>query len=115
MGSTAIQLAVASGYEVITTASVHNHAYVKSLGAAEAFDYSAPGVDQDLIQRLSRSEFAGVFDCIGEESSTRACAEILSKFGGGVLPTVLWPPNDLPENVKPVLGELNLSPPRLIC
>ncbi|KAJ9608189.1 hypothetical protein H2200_007177 [Cladophialophora chaetospira] len=109
MGSTAIQLAAASGYEVLTTASERNHAYVKSLGASEVFDYSGPGVTKELIQRLSRTDFAGVYDCIGEEHSTRACAEVLSKFGGGVLPTVLWPPNDLPANVKPVLGELNPS------
>ena len=41
-GSNAIQLAVAAGYEVITTASPRNFAFVKELGASEAFDYNSP-------------------------------------------------------------------------
>jgi NADPH:quinone reductase-like Zn-dependent oxidoreductase len=38
VGSNAIQLAVAAGYEVITTASPKNFEYVKRLGAIEVFD-----------------------------------------------------------------------------
>lgn len=38
VGSNAIQLAAAAGYEVITTASPHRFEYVKGLGAAQAFD-----------------------------------------------------------------------------
>lgn len=107
MGSTGIQLAAAAGYKVITTASPRNHEYVKSLGATEVFDHSAPNIVDLILGKLDRSTFAGVYDCIGEEVTTRSCAKILSELGGGVLPTVLWPPSDLPENVKAVLGMLS--------
>ena len=103
MGSTAIQLAVAAGYKVITTASPHNFAYVKSLGASEVFDHSTVDT-KEIVRALSEQTFAGVFDCIGEESTTRSCATILSQLGGGVLPTVLMPPTGLPENVNAILG-----------
>ncbi|KIX06148.1 uncharacterized protein Z518_04122 [Rhinocladiella mackenziei CBS 650.93] len=112
MGSVAIQLAVASGYEVITAASARNHEYVKALGAAEAFDQATPGVVDLIVQRLKKSTLAGVYDCIGLESTTRSCADILSQLGGGVLPTVLWPPSDLPGNVKPAL--VNATDPGLV-
>lgn len=105
MGSTAIQLATAAGYDVVTTAGLHNHAYVKSLGATEVFDHADRDVVKKISDRLQGVTFAGVFDSIGEEASTRACAAILSEFGGGVLPTVLPPPQDLPANVSPVVGE----------
>jgi NADPH:quinone reductase-like Zn-dependent oxidoreductase len=105
MGSTAIQLAVAAGYDVVSTASQRNHDYVKDLGALEVFDHTDPEVVEKISKRLQTGDVAGVYDCIGEEASTRACAAILSQFGGGVLPTVLWPPNDLPANVKATLGK----------
>lgn len=38
VGSNAIQLAVAAGYEVFTTASPHRFEHVKGLGAAQVFD-----------------------------------------------------------------------------
>lgn len=38
VGSNAIQLAVAAGYEVFATSSPRNFEYVKKLGATEAFD-----------------------------------------------------------------------------
>lgn len=104
VGSTAIQLAVAAGYKVITTASPHNFAYVKSLGASEAIDHSADDAEAQIIRAFSKDTVAGVFDCIGEENTTKTCAAILSHFGGGVVPTVLWPPTGLPENVKAILG-----------
>ncbi|TVY52236.1 Dehydrogenase azaJ, partial [Lachnellula cervina] len=40
VGCNAIQLAVAAGYEVITTASPKNFTLVKTLGATQAFDYN---------------------------------------------------------------------------
>ncbi|KAI9739701.1 MAG: hypothetical protein M1834_006420 [Cirrosporium novae-zelandiae] len=102
-GSSAIQLAVAAGYKVITTASSRNHDYVKSLGAAYAFDHTHPDVVDQIIKILSGGKLAGVFDCISEEKTARACAEILSRFGGGVLPLLLWAPEGLPSNVKTVM------------
>lgn len=44
VGSNAIQLAVAAGYEVITTSSPKNFGYVKKLGANQVFDYNSKTV-----------------------------------------------------------------------
>ncbi|KAK3385197.1 chaperonin 10-like protein [Podospora didyma] len=59
VGTNAIQLAVASGYEVITTASPKNFDYVKSVGASQVFDYSSPTVVQDLIEAFKGKTSAG--------------------------------------------------------
>lgn len=59
MGSCAIQLAVAAGYEVITTASLHNFEYVKALGASQVFDHSSPTVKGDLIAAFQGRTIAG--------------------------------------------------------
>ncbi|KEF58096.1 uncharacterized protein A1O9_06019 [Exophiala aquamarina CBS 119918] len=103
MGSTAIQLAVAAGYDVVSTASKRNHEYVKDLGAQEVFDHTDPEVVEKISGRLQGFDVAGICDSIGEESSIRACAAILSSLGGGIFSTVLWPPNDLPENVNAIM------------
>ncbi|KAL3431339.1 chaperonin 10-like protein [Aspergillus tetrazonus] len=42
VGSNAIQLSKAAGFEVITTCSAHNFDYVKRLGADKVFDYKDP-------------------------------------------------------------------------
>ncbi|KAI0845065.1 GroES-like protein [Daldinia vernicosa] len=65
VGSNAIQLAVNSGYEVITTASPKNFDYVKKLGASQVFDYSSPTIQDDLINALKGKTTAGALDCIG--------------------------------------------------
>ncbi len=54
VGSNAVQLAVAAGYDVIATASPRNTGYVTALGASQVFDYASPTVVADL-----RSAFAG--------------------------------------------------------
>lgn len=59
MGSCAIQLAAAAGYEVITTASPHNFDYVKALGASQVFDYSSPTVKEDLLAAFKDKITAG--------------------------------------------------------
>ncbi|KAJ4419013.1 hypothetical protein N0V82_005238 [Gnomoniopsis sp. IMI 355080] len=59
MGSCAIQLAVAAGYEVITTASPHNFDYVKALGASQVFDYHSPAIKEDLLAAFKDKTTAG--------------------------------------------------------
>ncbi|KAK5062865.1 hypothetical protein LTR84_004940 [Exophiala bonariae] len=100
MGSTAIQLAVAAGYDVVSTASPRNSGYVKALGAQDTFDHTDSEVVSNILKKLDGRTVAGVYDCIGEEATTKACAAILSQVGGGSLATVLWPPSDLPANVQ---------------
>ncbi|KAI0382682.1 GroES-like protein [Hypomontagnella monticulosa] len=65
VGSNAIQLAVNSGYEVITTASPKNFDLVKKLGASQVFDYNSPSVETDLIDAMKGKKSAGSLDCIG--------------------------------------------------
>src|SRR3954471_22137996 len=50
VGTFAIQVAVALGAEVVTTASARNEGYLRSLGAAEVLDYSAGPVSEQLTE-----------------------------------------------------------------
>ena len=59
VGSSAVQLAAAAGYEVITTASPRNFDYVKSLGASQVFDYRSPSVVADIITAFRGRTLAG--------------------------------------------------------
>ncbi|KAJ3459241.1 hypothetical protein MRS44_015314 [Fusarium solani] len=66
VGCSAIQLAVAAGYEVVTTASPKkNFDLVKRLGASHVFDYKSPTVVADLLEAAEGKKSAGVFDTIG--------------------------------------------------
>lgn len=80
IGSNAIQLAVAAGYEVITTASHKNFNYVKGLGAAKAYDYRSNLVVQDIIEALKNKECAGAI-AIGN-NSVHSCIDILAASEG---------------------------------
>ena len=72
IGSSAIQLAIASGVEVITTASKRNVEYCKNLGATQVFDYSSPGIIGDLVVELQKGtgKFVGALD---SKSSLHLC------------------------------------------
>lgn len=100
VGSSAIQLAVASGLRVVSTASKRSFAYVKSLGAETVIDHSSSTVVEDLVEALNGSKFVGAYDCIGLPSSVRPVAEVVSKLGGGMIADVLEPPKDLPAGVE---------------
>ena len=80
VGSNAIQLAVAAGYEVITTCSPGNFVYVKGLGASQAFDYHGTAVAGDIVAALKGKRLAGAL-AIGA-GSHGPCAEILSASEG---------------------------------
>lgn len=59
VGSQAIQLAVAAGYDVITTASPRNFRTLRALGATLVFDYHSPTAERDIIAALSSRTLAG--------------------------------------------------------
>lgn len=80
VGSNAIQLAVAAGYSVVTTASPKNFAYVTSLGAACAFDYNSVDVVGDIITALRGRDVVGAF-AIGA-GSAEVCLDILAHCRG---------------------------------
>ncbi|KAI1652383.1 chaperonin 10-like protein [Daldinia decipiens] len=52
VGSNAIQLAVSAGYQVYSTASPKNFAYVSRLGAIRVFDYHSTTWVDDLVLEL---------------------------------------------------------------
>jgi NADPH:quinone reductase-like Zn-dependent oxidoreductase len=67
VGCNAIQLAVAAGYEVISTCSPNNFDLLKSLGASEVFDYKDPAVDSKIAKVMEGRTSAGAV-AIGEDS-----------------------------------------------
>ncbi|KAK4201175.1 chaperonin 10-like protein [Triangularia verruculosa] len=71
VGSNAIQMAKAAGYEVYTTASAKNWEYVRRLGATEVWDYRSESVTGDIIAKL--------------KSENKVCAGAIA-IGAGALP-----------------------------
>lgn len=92
VGSNAIQLAVAAGYEVVTTASPKNFDYVKSLGASRVFDYNSPTVIHDIVAALKGRAVAGAvsFGATGAP----ACVKIMANVQGKRFVAIATPPVD---------------------
>ena len=104
VGALAIQLAVASGSKVVTTASSHNHQFCKDLGASEVVDYKSKSVVDDVVNAVQSvgGDFVGVYDAISiQDQSFDSAVPILEKLGGGIIAVVLYEhPKNAPENVK---------------
>ncbi|KAJ5688946.1 Polyketide synthase enoylreductase [Penicillium macrosclerotiorum] len=77
VGSCAIQLAKASGYEVLATASPQNHDQCLRLGASKVFDYRSDSVVEDIAQTLGGTDFVGVFDAISKRQTVQMCVNIV--------------------------------------
>ncbi|KAL2825690.1 zinc-binding oxidoreductase CipB [Aspergillus pseudoustus] len=107
VGSNAIQLAVAAGYEVITTASPKNFAYAQRLGAAAVFDYNSATIVDEIVAALEGKTFAGAIDCIGPPA-TQLTVDVVARVRGAVkfVSTVKPGYKGAPEGVavKMVLG-----------
>jgi NADPH:quinone reductase-like Zn-dependent oxidoreductase len=80
LGSNAIQLAVAAGYDVVTTASPRNFAYVKGLGASQVFDRQSRTAVRDIKRALRDRTIAGAV-AIGA-GSINACLDIVRASKG---------------------------------
>lgn len=104
VGANAVQLAVASGYDVVTTASAANVKFAEGLAeGVVCFDYKDGGVVEKLVAELKkRGKLVGAFDAVGREDSIKQVTTVLDAFGGGFVATVLPPPKDLPASVKVV-------------
>ncbi|KAK5446485.1 hypothetical protein LTS15_009824 [Exophiala xenobiotica] len=106
VGSSVIQLAVASGYDVVTTASPANYSYVKSLGAVLVLDYHNPDIVPILVSLLKGQgrSVVGAYDAIGSVTTVGQCAAVLHALdnGGGTVASVGAAPDadELPPNVK---------------
>ncbi|KAF7166400.1 hypothetical protein CNMCM5623_000088 [Aspergillus felis] len=115
VGCSAIQLAVAAGLTVVTTAGAQNHNMVKSLGAKHVFDYKSPTVIEDILKVLKKGDL--VMDCISIPTTQVICTEILHTLGGGKLPALRWPEASKYDDVgiifvnggDPVLVDLDIG------
>ncbi len=90
VGSNAIQLAVAAGYDVITTASPRNFDHVIALGASRAFDYASPTVLADVVDALSGRTLAGAI-ALGETGAA-SCVRIVAQCEGTKFVAIASPP-----------------------
>ncbi|MCP2020984.1 UNVERIFIED_ORG: NADPH:quinone reductase-like Zn-dependent oxidoreductase [Pseudomonas reinekei] len=82
VGSMAVQMAKYLGAEVYATASAHNHAYLKDLGADYTIDYSTQAFEE-LVSGVDV-----VLDLVGGDTQTRSFA-VLKKHGVLVSPVSL--------------------------
>lgn len=80
VGCNAIQLGLAAGYEVFTTASPKNFDLMKKLGASKVFDYHSPSVVSDMIAELRGKTLAGSITM--GDGAADACMAILDKSNG---------------------------------
>ena len=101
VGSNAIQLAVAAGYEVITTASPKNFDYVKKLGASRAFDYNSTTVVKNVIAAFKSKTLAGALS-IGA-GSAEACADVVAACKGNKFVSMATYPISFDESTTPSL------------
>lgn len=64
VGTAAVQLAVAAGYDVVATASPRNFDLVRGLGARAVVDYRDAGVVAVLVDELKKKggDFVGAYD-----------------------------------------------------
>lgn len=99
VGSNAIQLAVAAGYSVITTASFKNFEYVKKLGASEVFDYQSPTVIEDLLAAFESKTIAGTLECIGAGGWAGCISVVTQSSGSKFVATTKHGFPDPPEGV----------------
>ncbi|KAI8964452.1 GroES-like protein [Daldinia sp. FL1419] len=98
VGTNAIQLAVASGYEVYTTSSPKNFDYCKGLGAARVFDYNRPTVAQDIIDAFEGKTSAGAFAI--QRGTGKFVFDIASKVQGSKFVACAMEPTDVPEGIQ---------------
>ena len=111
VGSNAIQLAAAAGYEVVTTASPHNAERVRALGAAEVFDYRSPTVVADLVAAFAGRTLAGAV-AIGT-GSTGPVVDVVGACAGRKFVAVASTPVSFAGLAEPDPGRLAL--PRLLA
>ncbi|KAI1323912.1 putative zinc-binding alcohol dehydrogenase domain-containing protein cipB [Xylariaceae sp. FL0255] len=78
VGTNAIQMSVAAGYEVVATSSPHNFEYVRSLGASAVFDYRSDTIVPDLIDSLRGKIMIGCM-AIGNIGAPMAYEDVVEK------------------------------------
>jgi NADPH:quinone reductase-like Zn-dependent oxidoreductase len=87
VGLHAINLAKLAGLKIVSTASPHNHALLKSLGADAVFDYKDPEVVQKIKEwTLPHGGVTIALDCVAEHGeSHRVLSEGLTDMAASNL------------------------------
>lgn len=99
VGTNAIQLAVASGYEVFTTASPKNWDYCKAAGASRVFDYRSDTVVQDLIAAFKDRTCAGGLAI--QRGSEQPTFDVVANSKGSKFVAVAGPlPDKVPREIQ---------------
>ena len=80
VGACGIQLAVNSGYKVITTCSSHNAAFCEDLGAEKAFDHKTAAAVDEIVDYLKGKKVVGIFDAISMGGTIERCVELAQKL-----------------------------------
>ncbi|CAN8099189.1 unnamed protein product [Discula destructiva] len=97
VGAGVVQLAVASGYSVVATASPANYAFVKSFGAEFVLDYHDPDIVGVLTMLLrgwigssggddggGGGPLVGAYDAIGSETTVRQSSAVVAGVVAGL-------------------------------
>lgn len=109
VGSNAVQLAVAAGYEVFATVSPRNFEYVRKLGAAKVWDYKSATVVRDIVAAFGEEERRSAGAVAIGDGSVEACIEIIAACKQGrkfvVQTSVPFPPT-MPEGLLGMVGML---------
>lgn len=102
VGSSAIQLAVAAGADVIATASSKNFTYCKELGASAVFDYHDADVEDKIVQHLKGKVVAGAYHAVGADGAIQACARIVDRCKGKAIVATVGciPKSGIPDPVR---------------
>lgn len=78
VGSSAIPIAVASGLQVVTTASTKNSAAVTSLGDEYFSDHDSATIVADVVNTL---KFSVGIDTISKPTTIKAPADVVQRLG----------------------------------
>jgi NADPH:quinone reductase-like Zn-dependent oxidoreductase len=105
VGSSTIQLAIASGLTVVSTAAKKNIEFVKSLGAAHVFDHADSKVVEDILKVLKGTDYVGAYDAVSLPETVKASVDITYQLGGGKVATVLSYAGALPSGVTTIGGK----------
>lgn len=97
VGCNAVQLAVASGYTCIATASPHNAEMLKALGASAVFDHASPSIIEDVVNAMQGRRLAGTLHATGD---LKTCLAVVRQSEGvRVVAATLPVAVDVPEGV----------------
>lgn len=106
VGSCAIQMARAAGFDVAATCSERNFGYCREIGAEWVFDHGKEGVVEEIVEALEGRELVGVFDAVFPQ--IKECGEVAHRLKGvkkvaTVLvgpPAMVVPEGTVPEGVE---------------